>query len=1257
MAVGQIIGKVAVKVIPHTGDFRKEAQRDLSRIEKSLHIQAKVHIDPNQMKAEALKAVRDVNRVLRSNSAYRVKFHATIARSTMAEEIRKAQRALEDKARSNKIKFDTDVAAAVISGSLDKESMKVVTQELKDWQDENSPLKIMVRPEILTGAPAAVSARLALLTRPRTVTIVPVVSETAAAKAGALIAALAGGRALYDIFDNLWSSLKRLDKSIPTIGSVAFAILGLGGYALAAAGNLFALSQSLAQIGPAGLALPGILGGIAIGLGATFAVLKDFNDYLPGVKRRFQELQDAMSVNFWEVAEVPMRRFINTLFPQFSAGLQQTSTELGGFFANLSGALSGQFNGALAGMFDDLSESIRIAGGYTEAFATIIRVLGEVGAGYLPRLAEWFGSISQRFADFLSRTQEDGSLVGWIDRGIFMLQELGRAVSGLGSILSGLARAAEAAGGSTLSMFADTLERVANVVNGPVFQTQLTGVLTAAYDAMSRISEQAGPAVEDFFLNFSKTLQMVLPMVGSTLGALGEALFSALADPAVQTAFVGMIQGISTGFSALVPAIGALAPAFATIMDVIGAMASNLGPVLAAAFSGIAPVVTTVGAALIPLINTLGPILTQTLTALAPVMQFIGERLAAIAVAAQPLIQRIGELIQLVMPVLIPALMLLGSIISNAIIGVISGAILVFDGIKSAVQGFVSIFQGIVSIFQGNISQGFSQIWEGIKGIFTGALKAIWGLVKIWLNSTILGVFRGGIGKLLSFWKGGWNSLKGAAVAVWNAIKSALTAGLNSLRSSWGAIWNGIKNVFSGVWNAMKALVSTVWNAIRGNVSGAISGVRGIISGAMQAIRGLWSVAWAGIKAVLTTAWNGIKSITQSSIQGVINFVKGIPGKAKAALAGAGSTLIEAGRAIIQGLLDGIESMIGKVTGKLKALTDKIPDWKGPRDKDAKLLYEAGRLIMDGLVKGLESKFDDVKKALGGLTKQIPESASKGLAKKIKSDQANLQKLLGDYDLATKSLEARQQALNDVLNERNNLMDDIRSTVINSADIGSMGGGTEEITFAGIIENMKAARNEARRFNTVIQELVKNGLNDASVKQLVAAGPEAALTAAEAILAQGKAGVNSVNALQVDLQNAADALANTVKTDIFGQEVNIAQALVNDLTAGKGKIVDAMKDIVQAMMKAIDREFAKGKKDDGKKGDGKKGKKGKKRVATGQRARLSPSTLAALNDSLDAGDGAVVEQKVLNYYAAEGRSLTAEEDLFEAADRGRMVGW
>jgi hypothetical protein len=76
---------------------------------------------------------------------------------------------------------------------------------------------------------------------------------------------------------DLKEMLYNLDLAIPKIGSVATGIGGIGAAAISGSAELFALSASLASIGPAALALPGIFGGFAIGLIATGVVLKDFN--------------------------------------------------------------------------------------------------------------------------------------------------------------------------------------------------------------------------------------------------------------------------------------------------------------------------------------------------------------------------------------------------------------------------------------------------------------------------------------------------------------------------------------------------------------------------------------------------------------------------------------------------------------------------------------------------------------------------------------------------------------------------------------------------------------------------------------------------------------------------------------------------------------------------------------------------------------------------------------------------------------------
>src|SRR5690606_30426868 len=186
--------------------------------------------------------------------------------------------------------------------------------------------------------------------RPRDVPLIPRVSKVAAAKAAAALAALSGYRVLSDYVERFTRSLLRLDKNIPILAAAAEAIGLLGAMGLAGSSNLFALSASLAQIGGAALALPGILGGFAFGIGTMVAVLKDAGEILADVGERFGKLQDQLSEIFWEKAEAPIRRLVNTLFPQLREGLKGTADALGTYFTNLSDSLRKHLDGALEGI-------------------------------------------------------------------------------------------------------------------------------------------------------------------------------------------------------------------------------------------------------------------------------------------------------------------------------------------------------------------------------------------------------------------------------------------------------------------------------------------------------------------------------------------------------------------------------------------------------------------------------------------------------------------------------------------------------------------------------------------------------------------------------------------------------------------------------------------------------------------------------------------------------------------------------------------
>jgi hypothetical protein len=104
--------------------------------------------------------------------------------------------------------------------------------------------------------------------------------------------------------------------------------------------------------------------------------------------------------------------------------------------------------------------------------------------------------------------------------------------------------------------------------------------------------------------------------------------------------------------------------------------------------------------------------------------------------------------------------------------------------------------------------------------------------------------------------------------------------------------------------------------------------------------------------------------------------IKGVPGKIKGVFADAGRWLESAGGKIIAGLIRGIKNAIPDLNGILDWVTDRIPDWKGPPERDRRLLEPTGESIMQGLGRGIERGAQGVKRDLGGLTAALPGAAT-----------------------------------------------------------------------------------------------------------------------------------------------------------------------------------------------------------------------------------------------------------------------------------------
>lgn len=999
-----IIGRVAVKVLPDTEDFRKDTERQLSVIEKALGpIKVQAKLDTTGLNREVIEAIRDMNQRNREDSR-KITFRTKISTVGMRGAVNEAARELNALAKDKQIDFkvgDLGVQGGVAI-VVDEDALDDARDRLNRWRDSVSPLEIALQPDVSSAASALASARLALLTRPRTVSIIPEVNSPALAAAATSIAALSGARFLSTYFDDMARALGRLDESVPVLGSLALAMAGLAGFGITAVSNLFALISSLAQIGPAALALPGIVGGVGIGVGVMVAALKDFNSVFPDVKQSFADMQNLISANFWAEAEGSMRRMIDQLLPQLSAGFGTTATALGGYFSGIADGIRNTLSGALGGMFADLATSIQIATGGTGALVGIITTLGTVGAGYLPRLATFFVDITTQFNNFLAGAAADGRLQGWIDTAIEGLKDLGSILFNAGAIIMSIGEAASAAGGSGLSILADTMQRVADIVSGPAFQTQLIAVFEAAHRAIGLITSQSGPAFTGLFEQIGNLLTTILPIAGAAIGELLAAVGTALANPALSVGIITVFAAIKDAVTTLAPAFLPISEAIAALLPVVAALIEAMAPIATVIFVALSQALVDIAPLLLQLIDFLGTQLLNAVNVLAPVITGLTGFLSEHTTIAGILAGIIGTVVvaAYVLMATQAAISAAASVIAWLTIATSSTA--ASNGVKLSVGQIIVHWlflaaQSMVHAIQVAAAWLVTQA-AAVQAVAVMAVqKALF--VAHWIAMGIASVAQGAI--IAAVWTGSIIAQAVAATAAVVAqiaiqIASWVLMGVQSLlaaakvAAAWLIAMGPIGLVIAAVvglvaliilnWDTIKAKTIELWNKVKDATSAAWEAVKGFVKKGIDFLvslfmnftgPGLIIKHWETIKAATSAAWEAMKQVVGDGVDGVVNFIKSIPGKITAVFSNAGSILRDAGVRIVRGLLDGIESMIGSVKDKLASLTNLIPDWKGPAPRDKILLVDAGKLIIGGLIDGMESQYDGVRKSLQGLGNDI----------------------------------------------------------------------------------------------------------------------------------------------------------------------------------------------------------------------------------------------------------------------------------------------
>ena len=413
---------------------------------------------------------------------------------------------------------------------------------------------------------------------------------------------------------------------------------------------------------------------------------------------------------------------------------------------------------------------------------------------------------------------------------------------------------------------------------------------------------------------------VVLPPLVAIITAVSE-VFGMLPEP-VQN-FVIILGALLVAFTALTPVIAALAVSFGalniSLLPVIGIIAG-----VAAAIAGIIAIVKNWGA----------------------ITEWFGNLWQAVSQKLMELWNGVVVFFTETIPAAFQTFIGFFSAIPDWWSGLWSQVSAFFTNTWNAIlqNPIVQLVVDTVTSLWENAKNTLQGIWSGICDIAAGAFELLKNVILAPVL-LLIDLVTGNFSKLASDAANIWNNIKNAASQIWSGIRQVVTSAASGLKQGVETVLSALSQFASQIWSAMKQTVSSVWNGIKTTVVNIASTLReAAVSAFQRMVSGIGS------------ALSGLYSVVSNGFSSAIRFITGLPGQA-----------FQWGKDFIQGLINGISSMIQSVINTVSGLADRIRSFLhfSAPDEGPLADYETWMPdFMKGLAGGIEKNRNLVEKAV-----------------------------------------------------------------------------------------------------------------------------------------------------------------------------------------------------------------------------------------------------------------------------------------------------
>lgn len=540
------------------------------------------------------------------------------------------------------------------------------------------------------------------------------------------------------------------------------------------------------------------------------------------------------------------------------------------------------------------------------------------------------------------------------------------------------------------------------------------------------------------------------------------------------------------------------------------------------------------------------------------------------------------------------------------------GLIAIINGMANAYRFVFGDMLGVLADFILKIADFLSSNEKFRKAfieIFNGIAKGV-GYVVGFLLDTLAGLLTGlanVIGTVSGFGK--------AFVGVFNSIGSAVTGAL-------GNLWDKVKDFFNNLSKPVKMILNALgFTAIANGISKIAGGLGSFTKGVFN----FADSAEGALRRMATTLGNAADKARKFTSK---DFGSAIYDSTVAALTKTGNSLKAFSEKVKKenpykdvgtGMVASIISGLSKAEGVVQGWADKIKDFS---EKDfggalANFILRAAKTASDWLNSAADSvlaftgkdfvgnvtdaigsftdliggMFDGLTNA-GGEIETIFDNVSDGLDSVAdgtdNAAQRAAERLKRITDAAKSALSEIQKQAQEVLS----FSDTVKKSITDFGGIATLAPDQGvPVTANMIIDNMRQRLAKITAFGNDLRALAGLGLNNASLQELISAGPVAGGAMAAALLKEGQSAVSQVNTFQSGIDLAGTAIGDIAARSQFGMGTVEAQGVVNTKievkegavqiifgdnldTATKTDIRDAVNSAIADAMAELARELA-----------------------------------------------------------------------------------